>query len=179
MIARDSATLIEPIDARQERQVEHATREWIHHARRLFRIPLEPIPVRFDLQGRAAGMYRVTRGKRIIRYNPYLFAKYFEESLTTTVPHEVAHYVADILHGLHTIRPHGPEWRAIMRAFGVEPRATERYDLSGIPVRRQRQFDYQCRCGTHPLSTTRHNKIRRNQAVYFCKRCGERLVRSP
>ncbi len=55
------------------------------------------VPVRFELQGRAAGMYRVHKGERVIRYNPYIFSKYFDDSLANTVPHEVAHYITDVL----------------------------------------------------------------------------------
>ncbi len=167
---------INPIDTEQKRQIRASTLEWIYRARDLFHIELAPVPILFNLQGRAAGMYRVARGKREIRYNPYLFAKYFRENLETTVPHEVAHYVADVLHGLRHIRPHGPEWQEIMHAFGVEPRVTGNYDLTGIPVRRQQRFDYRCSCQIHRLTSSRHNKIRHREATYFCKQCGERLI---
>ncbi len=167
--------LIEPIGPEQERLVREETERWIRRAEEICRIDLSPIPVLFDLRGRAAGMYRVRGGRRTIRYNPHLFAKYFRENLATTVPHEVAHYAADLLHGWRNIRPHGPEWQSIMRAFGIDPRATGQYDLTGIPVRRQRRFTYHCGCRTHLLSTCRHNRVMRGEAVYFCNRCGEQL----
>ena len=169
---------IKPIDKNQQQQVCDATSDCLKRVETVFQIKLEPVTVTFDLTGRSAGMYRVQRGKRTIRYNPYLFAKYFDDNLATTVPHEVAHYAADMLYGFQHIRPHGAEWQAIMRALGVEPHATGRYDLTGIPVRRQQRFSYYCRCSTHQLSASRHYKVCRKKAAYFCNRCGERIVRS-
>jgi len=156
--------------------VRQATERCLRRAGQICRRDFSPIPVTFDLTGRSAGMYRVQRGRRSIRYNPYLFAKYFEENVAVTVPHEVAHYVTDVLYGLHRVRPHGLEWQSVMRYLGVEPRATGDYDLSGIPVRRQRRFDYACGCATHRLSARRHNKVHRGEALYRCRRCGGPLV---
>lgn len=120
-------------------------------------------------------MYRVRNGERVIRYNPFIFAKYFNDNLAQTVPHEVAHYIADMVYGFRNIRPHGQEWKEIMRFFGADTRATSQYDLDGVPMRKFRQFHYQCRCRQHTLTSRRHNRIERNQALYFCNRCGGRL----
>ena len=167
---------IEPIDAGRQQMVLQATESCLRRAGAICRSDFAPIPVTFDLYGRCAGMYRVRHGQRSIRYNPYLFAKYFQDNLEVTVPHEVAHYVTDVLHGLHRVRPHGAEWRAVMRLLGAEPRAFADYDLSGVPVRRQRRFDYACGCTTHRLTAQRHNKVHRGEACYRCRRCGAPLV---
>jgi SprT protein len=163
---------IEPIDAGRRQAVRQATDSCLHRAGEICRRVFAPIPVSFDLCGRSAGMYRVRHGRRVIRYNPYIFAKYFEDNLAITVPHEVAHYVTDVLYGLHRVRPHGVEWQAIMRSLGVEPRACGDYDLAGVPVRRQRRFTYTCGCATHRLTTQRHNKVDRGETLYRCRRCG-------
>ncbi len=170
--------LIKPINDGQQQQVRNATSDCLTRAGKIFRIELEPITITFDLTGRSAGMYRVQRGQRTIRYNAYLFAKYFDDNLATTVPHEVAHYVADMLYGFQRIRPHGAEWQEIMCALGVEPRATGQYDLTGIPVRRQQRFSYHCRCSTHRLTASRHYKICRKKAAYLCNHCGDKLIRT-
>jgi SprT protein len=167
---------IEPIDAGRQRVVCLATENCLRRAGAICRREFKSIPVSFDLRGRSAGMYRVRHGWRSIRYNPYIFAKYFEDSLAVTVPHEVAHYVTDMLYGLHRIRPHGEEWQTVMRSLGAEPRASGDYDLSGVPVRRQRRFDYTCGCATHRLSAQRHNKVHRGEALYRCRCCGRPLV---
>jgi SprT protein len=163
--------VVEPLSPEQRQRVVTATRTAIAQAAALYGRKFAEIPVTFELTGRAAGMYRVRGGQRVIRYNPYIFARYFSDNLENTVPHEVAHYVTDVLYGLRRVRPHGPEWRAVMRAFGVEPVATCRYDLDGLPVRRQHRFSYQCACTTHSISTVRHRRIQGGQVRYSCRRC--------
>ena len=168
--------LLEPIDERQQLQVRRETEDCLQRAGAIFGFSPVPVAVSFDLTGRAAGMYRVRRGACHIRYNPWIFAKYYEDNLAVTIPHEVAHHVTDRLYGLRNIRPHGPEWQAVMRSLGVSPRATAQYDLSGVPVRRQRRFSYRCACATHQLTAARHNKVRRGDVVYRCRSCRSTLV---
>jgi SprT protein len=164
------------IDLCQQQRVIDTTLQQIRRAAELFDRPFEPIPVLFDLRGRGAGMYRVRGRERVIRYNPYLFAKYFDDNLKETVPHEVAHYVTDMLHGTCRVKPHGAEWRAVMTRFGARVEVTCRYDLEGIPVRVHRQHEYGCDCDTHRLGSRRHNRIARGEARYFCRRCRAELV---
>jgi SprT protein len=164
--------MIVPIGALQQARVREATAAYVERAHNLFGQPFKPVPVSFDLTGRAAGMYKVDRGRRLIRYNPYIFAKFFESSLAATVPHEVAHYVADVMFGLRNIRPHGREWQAVMRAFGAEPVRAASYDLEGIPMRRQRRHSYRCACTEHQLTTRRHNLVQGGGVRYFCRHCG-------
>ncbi len=167
---------VSPIDEYRRQQVCAATGDCLRRAAGICHYPFPLIDISFDLSGRAAGMYRVRQGRRCIRYNPYILARYFDEGLAETVPHEVAHYATDVLYGLENIRPHGAEWQALMRALGATPRATAKYDLTGIPVRRQRRFVYRCSCSTHQLSTRRHNRIHRDSAAYLCRRCRVPLV---
>ena len=129
--------LVEPIDAGQQQAVRLATESCLRRAGGLCRRDFASIPVSFDLTGRSAGMYRVRNGRRSIRYNAYLFAKYFEDNLAVTVPHEVAHYVTDMLHGLHRVRPHGKEWQGIMRALGGAPARLTGHSPRRLAVRRR------------------------------------------
>jgi SprT protein len=165
-----------PFDTLQRARVVAMTGEWIARAGQLYARVFPEIPVRFDLEGRAAGMYQVRGRLRVIRYNPYLFSRYPRDSLEVTVPHEVAHYITDMLFGMRRVRPHGAQWRAVMLAMGVDPCVTADYDLSGIPVRRQRRFVYRCACREHQLSTCRHNRIHRGAMRYFCRACGGELI---
>ena len=172
----ENNALIEPINCQYQQQVRTATGDFIRRASRIYSHHLPMIPILFDLKGRAAGMYRVHGSSRVIRYNPYLFAKYFDDNITTTVPHEVAHYVVDILYGALRVKPHGAEWQQVMLSLGAEPSVTGNYDLSGIPVRRQQRHSYQCACTMHNISTARHNKIRRGKARYYCRSCKSQLT---
>jgi SprT protein len=121
-------------------------------------------------------MYWHRQGQRVIRFNPWLFGKYFDDNLRNTVPHEVAHYLCDCLYGMRTIRPHGKEWRALMRLLDAEPQVRHQYDLQGVPQRRQHRFAYRCGCRRHALSAQRHRRIQRGLGFYQCRHCGERLL---
>ncbi len=167
---------VKAIGGSQQLQVSTATLECLQRAEALYDLGHRPIPVSFDLRGRAAGMYRVRCRQPLIRYNPYIFARYFEHGLQATVPHEVAHYITDRLYGLDKVRPHGEEWQSVMRALGAEPRASVRLDLSGMPLRRQQRFAYRCDCTVYQLSTCRHNRIIKGAARYHCRLCGVALT---
>ena len=143
--------VIQPISPAQQQQVIHQTHYFIQSAAEYFGKAFAEIPVLFDLSGKAAGMYRVKAGQRVIRYNPFIFAKYFDDNFAETIPHEVAHYVTDVLHGLHNIRPHGNEWKSVMQLFGVAATRTANYDLSGLPQRSFKKYMYQCACQNYEL----------------------------
>jgi len=163
--------IIQPIGISEQKRVVEATAEYVERAQQLFGADFSQVTVRFDLKGRAAGMYRVQKGERVIRYNPYLFAKYFDDNLAVTVPHEVAHYITDMVYGLRRIRPHGKEWRQLMADFGA--------DAEGIPQRVYQRFPYQCDCTGHELTARRHNQIQEGKKLYFCRQCGSPLVPQP
>ncbi len=160
-----------------QNEVIQLTHHYIDLAVSTLGLRLEKIPIRFDIKGKCSGMYRSnTRGK-VIRYNPYIFAKYYEDNLRNTVPHEVAHYVAHSAAGKKRIKPHGKEWQSIMHHFGCKPTVTSNYDLSGIPIKRQQTFLYHCRCNQHLLTITRHKKIIQQKTEYFCRKCKAKLTR--
>ena len=178
--------MIQAIDARQREEVVLATHCCLEKAKRLFARDFEPIPISFDLKGRAAGMFRVKGRHRVIRYNPFIFAKYFEENLKQTVPHEIAHYLTDEIYGsgklssmvAGRVRPHGREWQSIMHSLGADASRTCSFDMSGLPVRKQNYYLYRCACSEHQLGSRRHNRVRRQQANYYCKKCRGLLTKA-
>ncbi len=178
-----AANIITPLSCKQQQQVVDKTQDYIKQAADLFSLKNKRVEITFDLKGRAAGMYRIKYSKgrifrqqqREIRYNPYIFSKYFEDNYLTTIPHEVAHYVTDIIYGLKNIKPHGKEWKAVMHAFEADASVTANYDLSGVPLKKQSLFTYRCDCRDHQLSTTRHNKIRQRRYRYYCNFCKQPL----
>jgi SprT protein len=126
--------------------------------------------IRFDLRGRAAGQARFGPGKLTqIRFNALLLAENPREFIAQTVPHECAHVLAFSRHG-RGIRPHGPEWQAIMLRWGAEPERCHRFDVSSVTTRQVREFDYHCDCREHRLSAIRHHRVLGGQ-VYLCRRC--------
>ncbi|HHJ34259.1 MAG TPA: metallopeptidase (SprT family) [Gammaproteobacteria bacterium] len=171
--------LIPPLSKEQQQQVIAQTRHYIDQAVALYGIKDKPLDIVFNLRGRTSGMYRVSHQlghyTREIRYNPYIFSKYYDDNFNTTVPHEVAHYISDIIYGLRNIKPHGNEWKQIMLDFNADATVTTDYDLSGIPQKKLSSFTYQCSCREHQLSSIRHNKINRKRFKYYCNFCKKPL----
>jgi SprT protein len=157
----------------QER-VRERTLELLAEASSWLRMPLPEPSIRFDLRGRAAGQARVGhRTRTVIRYNPVLLRDNPDDFLDSTVPHEVAHVVAFARHGAG-IRPHGPEWIAIMQHLGAAPRRCHDYDIAGLKTRTFRELDYHCACRGHRLTSIRHRRALAGQ-IYICRRCGSPL----
>jgi len=165
-----------------EQALQHTVRERTSHllttAGAWLRIAIPEPQILFDLRGRAAGQARLAlRGPCIIRFNPVLLRANRASFLADTVPHEVAHLAAFARYGLR-IRPHGPEWQAIMRYFGVKPERCHRYDLSATSGRTLREFDYHCDCREHRLSSIRHNRVLAG-GTYVCRHCATPLRPGP
>src|SRR5690554_3958265 len=174
VVSRIMATMtqIVPIGSAECRQVVAEVAHYVALGATHFGRDFAPVPVLFDLKGASWGMYRVSRERRQIRFNPWMFAKYYADSLATTVPHEVAHYLTDVVYGLGNIRPHGVEWKAVMAVFGADDSVRSSHSLEGIPVRRMRRFSYLCVCRSHQLSSQRHKRSQAGKAVYHCRACG-------
>jgi SprT protein len=157
-----------------EDRVRERTLELVAEAAAWMSIPPPKASIRFDLRGRSAGQARLaTREPALIRYNPALLRANPDDFLESTVPHEVAHLVAFARHGAR-IRPHGTEWKAIMRHFGVEPKRCHAYDVTGLKTRALRELDYHCTCRGHRLTSIRHHRVLAGQ-TYICRQCGSPL----
>lgn len=157
--------------------LEHAkslTGALLREAAAWLQLPPLQVEIRFDLRGTAAGQVRMRSGSALIRYNTALLNLHPTQFIAETVPHEVAHVVAFTKHG-GRIRPHGGEWQAVMRHFGVEPSRCHRFDVSRLRTRSLQRFLYRCGCGSHEISSIRHNRIRRQGTVYLCRRCRQPL----
>ncbi|NCA88240.1 MAG: hypothetical protein EOM92_04790 [Gammaproteobacteria bacterium] len=150
----------------------------LERAARHFGLLTPRVEIRCDLRGRGAGQVRRQAGQLwTVRYNPALLARHGEDFLARTVPHEVAHIIAFHRHGPR-IQPHGPEWQAIMRLFGVPPTRCHDYDVSDLQTRTLDRFPYRCGCRSHLLTSIRHHRIQRGQR-YLCRACGQALVPVP
>lgn len=137
--------------------------------------------VRFDL--RSLGTAGIAVGASTIRLNMGYIAQ-ADEMLRRTVPHEVCHcWLAAIGDSSHSRSsydayavaiggrrrrrsPHGPEFMALMRFFGIEETRTHTMGKAAIPAGSSRKlWAYKCPgCGyKYQLSTNIHNKISRGQ----------------
>lgn len=134
--------------------------------------PTLPRPgVWLDLRGRSAGQAHFGRGG--LRFNPVLFDENRHAFLVEVVPHEMAHWLVHHLQDGHRARPHGHEWRTVMRRlFGLEPRTTHRFDTGRASPAPHR---YRCGCREHAFTARRHALARAGRA-YRCRHCAETLV---
>ena len=171
--------MVQPIGDTEQRQVEQVTEHFICLAEDIYSRRFDRVPVLFDLKGRAAGMFKTIGERRLIRYNPWIFAKYYEENLRDTVPHEVAHFIVHEAYPRRGTKPHGPQWQEVMARFGADPGVTFDMDLEGVPQRRQTTHRYHCGCQLHDVSSTRHNRTQRRRVSYHCVICDGRLVYMP
>lgn len=176
---REPFSVVQPIGDVEQRQVAEMTETYLCHAEAIFSRRFDRVPVLFDLKGRTAGMFKIIGRQRLIRYNPWIFGKYFEENLRDTVPHEVAHFIVHEVYPRRGTRPHGREWRNLMAQFGAHPGVTFDLDLDGVPQRTQRSHRYHCGCQVHEVSSTRHNRVQRRKVHYHCCSCAGRLVYVP
>jgi SprT protein len=130
-----------------------------------------PVPrVDYDLRGTTAGRADPRRFR--IRLNPVLLIENPTDFVHQTLAHEFAHLIAHRVYGA-CIRPHGSEWQAVMRLFGVTPDRCHTFDVANAQVRRQQEYLYRCGCREHHISAVRHRRLQRGQADYRCRVCRE------
>lgn len=162
-----------------EGQVQDAVAYWVNHARVILRATPRQLPLplmRLDLRGRMAGQTVFARRNNqadVIRINAELLWTHTREMVDVTVPHEVAHVAIHRLHG-RSVRPHGPEWKALMNAFGVS--AETCHNLPAEPTRRLKRFRYTCGCEEPAWLTSIRHRRAQSGTVYRCRRCRQHLV---
>lgn len=159
-------------------RVETVVLDCLLKAQKYFPHSFEIPVINYNLRGRSAGQAVTnSNGTSILRLNPILLAENFEDSLANTVPHEMAHIIADSRYGL-SIKPHGSEWKHIMiHVLGANPTRTHHYDVSNVALRTRKveKFVYSCGCKTHTLSAIKHNRMLRNPDTYICRICKGKL----
>ncbi|OGU22510.1 MAG: hypothetical protein A2580_08990 [Hydrogenophilales bacterium RIFOXYD1_FULL_62_11] len=130
-------------------------------ARQLYDLGDLKAVVRFDLKGKTAGWAILERKKALgtIRLNIEACRVALDDMLDDTIPHEIAHLVAE-----WTRRGHGHDegWRRIAISLGSTGQRCHTLDLT--PARKTRRFRYRATCGTEiALSSVRHNKLRKGK----------------
>lgn len=140
-------------------------------ARVHYGLELPRLECRFDLRGRAAGMF-CTRGKlRYFRFNKRMLEANINEFINQVAPHEVAHYVTRMKWGERPAS-HGPEWKSVMReCYKLTPDRCHEMDTGASAP-----HVYSCPCKIEfRLSTRMHNGIERGRNR-FCKKCKTTLI---
>jgi predicted SprT family Zn-dependent metalloprotease len=117
----------------------------------------------FDAKlGRTAGNVRYAT--RVITLNSILFLENVDAFIERTVAHEVAHLMTRELFP-NAKQHHGPEFRSIMKTYGVDPSTYHKYDVSSVmknnTFKLKELFVYTCSCpgNKFKLSKRLHNLI--------------------
>ena len=125
-----------------------------------FQVPIDYPKLSFKLKSnRLAGTH--SRSKRMIRINPWFLKEYSNKIINETVPHEIAHYIAHQIYG--NVKSHGPEWKRVMRLFGLAPNRCHTCYLKDKPRKTKTRYRYlyECSCCKKEIkaSPTVHNRI--------------------
>jgi len=137
-------------------------------------ISLASVNIDFKTRGSCAGKAKILPNQTMqISFNEAVFAADVAHHLQDTVAHEVAHLVCFRLFGKR-IKPHGFEWKQIALQLGAMPKASGRYSLEGVSVRRLQRFLFRCSCREHQITAHRIRKITLG-ASYLCTFCGEKI----
>ncbi len=151
----------------------------LHHAHE--NLPV-PVLIFRNIGGPAGCCYwNPVRANSVVIINPAYFQKPggYDEQLTSTLPHEVAHHICDFIHrnNCRGVRPHGHEWARVMYWMGRPLERCHKMDSEGIVNQHERPYSYKCSCSTPHLLTARvHLKIQRDGRTRICKRCRSRIV---
>lgn len=140
--------------------------------------PLEKLPrihIRANLKGATAGRAKRKRflGDAYLSFHPGLLAKYKDDYIRETVPHEVAHIIAG--HLKPGCGSHRSTWRGVMYTLGLEPIRCHAYDVTEFQTHRPRPFVYKCACSEHQLTSILHSRIQ-NGRWRRCKRCRQKIA---
>lgn len=163
----------------------HSLNDYLTIASNYFDMPFYFDEVCFDLRGRSAGQFVVSKpnifAKHVLklRFNRFLLAKYQQAFVDEVVPHECAHLVVYQYFGQYhqgkKVKPHGMEWKHVMsNVFNKAAVVRHNFEVDTKP---RETFIYQCECvdRDHALSLIRHNKVMRQKAIYLCKACKSAL----
>lgn len=159
-----------------ELHINKVVRETLNKASDLYDKEFPLIPIRHDIKGKTAGQFCTRNGGMLkyLRFNPVL-AKENKDTFDSTVVHEVAHYVTRELSKGRYVKPHGPEWKSVMKQLGIrQPKTCHSMNTDNVATRKGKTFNYTCGCTDFKLSSIRHNRSMKG-ITYHCKKCGSNL----
>ena len=102
-----------------------------------------------------------------VELNVHLLRAYPDELLGTVV-HEMAHLAVRMRYG--DVRPHGREFKALMRAVIMSAAATHHLDTAGLKLQRRR-YVYLHRCGDCGMMFI----ARKPRRDCYCRACGPEM----
>ncbi|KKM61213.1 hypothetical protein LCGC14_1534020 [marine sediment metagenome] len=168
------------VDQKLQERVAEKIRECLDIAEQRFDRSFQTPEISYKLRGLVAGQANSRLWR--IRINSILLQENTDDMLNSTVPHEVAHLIADKVYG--HIRSHGAEWKSVMRLLGISPNRCHRYDTtnSRVKVNVKHKFCYKCNCRDMIIvGPVRHRKMQSRFSMnknsgYRCCSCKGYLV---
>ena len=158
------------IEKTPRQELEECAREWHSRACKMYGLEEFPFHVEFLERGAKAGHAKLRENG--IALNIALAEESeenFEEIMTQTIPHEVAHLIVFRFYP-PTREWHGVEWQATMLKFGKNPARCHTMDVTRAAHR-----DYEYKCPTcnkaYNFSTVRHNRMQSRKTTYSCGIC--------
>lgn len=116
-----------------------------------------------------------------LMFNLFYYHQNPTQYLSTTVPHEVAHWIDIELHGLNRKNGrwdlHPNSWKTIMvNVFKLPPKVTNDQKYVVPTTRITKKYPYTCNCEnvTHCMSSQIHNKILSGRN-FVCTNCRGKL----
>lgn len=97
-----------------------------------FNVKMNYPKVVFDIKGTTAGYACIS--SNTIRLNPTLLRQNPEKFLGRTPGHEVAHFFCRFIHKDQWDK-HGPKWKAIMWALGLDATRCHSFNVDTVPTR--------------------------------------------
>lgn len=154
-------------------ELEAATKAWMDKASAIYGQSFIIPHIRMNIRGCTAG--RANFAKWELQYNPVLFIQNKQDFIASTIPHEIAHLVANAMSRSGRVKPHGYEWREVMYKLGISKASRcHSYDTSKLYTARPRPYVYACKCKEHRLTSIIHRRIVAGQ-TRSCLHCHTRV----
>jgi SprT protein len=164
------------------KELEVKTREWWDKFNAKFNwhptTPHYPYPtIKYTLRGAVAGT-AIAFPTMEINYNLGLAWENLRDFLDNTIPHEIAHIFTD--KRSNSRESHGPEWKRVMVAMGLNPSRCHDYDMTNAQARKvERPYIYKCACKEHRVTKLIHKKFLQHGGRYWiCTECKKDMVYS-
>lgn len=148
--------------------------KWIDKANKILDANMEYPKIECNLRGTVAGY--AYSGLWKLRYNKGLAKDNYKDFIYNTVPHEVAHLVAD--RHFNKRCNHGKEWKRVMGMFGRDATRCHDYCVENHRLRKRtiKRYLYECGCPEPvKIGPKHHNYLMRDNGWVKCKRCKKNL----
>lgn len=161
------------------KRVVERVQHYVTKANELWNLGLAMPRITYLVRGTCGG--KAYHSEYRVDFNADLLVRNVEDYMSDTIPHEVAHLVAQTIFKKDPMYyyarkknvGHGPLWKQVMVAFGCDPKRCHSYDTSETKVRSKPSYTYTCGCHgkTYSLGPKRHARQTRDPETFYCRRC--------